>query len=93
MEVDTAPKTITDMTLDDMIKKDKRGGRGGLRGNRGGDRGGRRGRGGDRTERGGRVQDKQGGRPRFNDKKFANRDDLFKARKGGNAIQKTNRGN
>ena len=89
MEVDKS-KNISDMTLDDMIKKDKRGGRGGLRGGRGGraDRGGRpsgRGGRGGRDKAGVRDKDRQGGRPRFDEKDFKNKDrnDLFRAKRTG----------
>ena len=72
-----------EMSLDDLIKKDKpekkAGGAAALSGNRGGR--GFRGRGGGNA---------QGGRPRFNDNK--GRNDLFRARKGANAIQKRDRG-
>lgn len=69
-----------EMSLDDLIKKDKPEKKAGaaLGGNRGGR--GFRGRGGG----------DKGGRPRFNDNK--GRNDLFRARKGANAIQKRDRG-
>lgn len=73
------------MSLDDLIKKDKPvkkegGGSVALAGNRGGRGGLRGGRGGGRPDR-----------PRFNENKGA-RNDLFRARKGANAIQKRDRG-
>ena len=65
------------MSLNDLIKKDKPVKQEGLAGNRGGK--------GNARGRGGRVQQ---GRPRFNDAGRGGRNDLFRARKGANAIQK-----
>ena len=75
---------MSDLTLSlaDMIKKDKPVKQeGGLAGNRGGK---------SNRGRGGKAQ--QGGRPRYNDNRAAGRNDLFRARKGANTIQKGQRG-
>lgn len=89
MEVDSDPKN---MSLADIIKKDKSGGRGGKGAQRGGGRpqsarGGRGGgRGGANAERG-----PQGGRPRFGSNEFKNKKggrDMLKAKRTGNMISK-----
>lgn len=69
------------MSLADLIKKDKPAKAEGLAGNRGGK--------GNNRGRGGKIQQ---GRPRYNEAGKVARNDLFRARKGANAIAKNRDG-